>query len=67
MDEPVASIEARAALFRAEMAALPNWSDTVVVCHWGFIMAMTGQNLQNGQHIRVDPTGPAPTSVPWKG
>ena len=29
----------RAALFRAEMAALPDWSDTLVVSHWGFILS----------------------------
>ena len=32
----------RAALFRAEMAALPDWSDTLVVSHWGFILSLTG-------------------------
>ena len=38
-EEPASSTERRAAVFRGEMAALPDWADTVVVCHWGFIMA----------------------------
>ena len=50
----------RAALFRAEMAALPDWSDTLVVSHWGFIRALTGDSLGNGEWRRCDPTAPAP-------
>ena len=43
VEEPADQVLARAALFRAEMAALPDWSDTLVVCHWGFIMSLTGR------------------------
>ena len=32
----------------AELAALPDWSDTVVVSHWGFILCLTGQSVMNG-------------------
>ena len=60
VEEPDHQIEARAALFRAEMAALPEWQDTLVVSHWGFILAMTGQRMMNGEWLRCDPTGPAP-------
>ena len=56
-------MEARAALFRAEMAALPDWRDTLVVSHWGFILAMTGERLMNGEWLRCDPTGPAPENI----
>jgi len=66
VEEPLASTEARAALFRAEMAALPDWAETVVVCHWGFIMALTGQSLANGQWMRIDPNHPAPERIPWR-
>ena len=45
----------RAALFRAEMAALPDWSDTLVVSHWGFILSLTGKSVTNGQWLRCDP------------
>lgn len=65
-EEPADQVEARAALFRAEMAALPDWADTLVVCHWGFIMALTGLSVQNGDWLRLDPTAAAPTEVSWR-
>jgi glucosyl-3-phosphoglycerate phosphatase len=65
-EEPADQIEARAALFRAEMAALPEWRDTLVVSHWGFILCMTGQSVMNGQWLRCDPTGPGPERIVWK-
>ena len=42
------------------MAALPDWRETLVVSHWGFILAMTGERVDNGQWLRCDPTEPAP-------
>ncbi len=66
VDEPGASIIGRAALFRAEMAALADWSDSLVVSHWGFILCMTGQSVMNGNWLRCDPTGPAPAEVVWR-
>lgn len=65
-DEPAHSVIARAAAFRREMAARPDWSDTLVVSHWGFILCMTGQNAANGQWLRCDPTGPAPDEIIWR-
>ena len=64
IEEPDHQVEARAALFRAEMAALPEWRDTLVVSHWGFILAMTGERLMNGQWLRCDPTAPPPQHLP---
>ncbi len=66
IEEPEPEVRARAALFRAEMAALPAWRDTVVVAHWGFILAMTGVSVQNGQWLDCDPTKPAPENIVWK-
>lgn len=66
VEEPDHEIEARAALFRAEMAALPGWQDTVVVSHWGFILAMTGQRIMNGEWLYCDPTAPAPERIVWR-
>ena len=60
------SVIARAALFRAEMAALPDWSDTLVVSHWGFILSLTGTSVANGQWLRYDPNTPAPAEIVWK-
>ena len=65
-EEPADQVEGRAGLFRAEMAALDDWAHTLVVSHWGFIMALTGLSVTNGQILRVDPTAPGPALVPWK-
>ncbi|WP_043835216.1 histidine phosphatase family protein [Muricoccus aerilatus] len=59
------SILSRARLFRSEMRERPDWPHTVVVCHWGFIMAMTGLSVMNGQWLRVDPTEDGPLTVSW--
>lgn len=66
IEEPDHQVEARAALFRAEMAALPDWRDTLVVSHWGFILAMTGERAMNGEWRRCDPTAPAPAEIVWR-
>lgn len=65
MPEAAESVIDRAALFRAEMAALPDWADALVVSHWGFILAFTGVSVANGQWLRCDPTAPAPVSIDW--
>ncbi len=65
-EEPADQVLARAALFRGEMASLPDWQHTLVVAHWGFILAMTGQSVANGTWLRCDPTEPALTEVSWK-
>jgi broad specificity phosphatase PhoE len=66
IEEPEEFIMDRARLFRAEMAALPDWADTLVVSHWGFILSMTGERLVNGQSLRCDPTVPGPVEVAWR-
>ena len=66
VEEPTDSIIARAALFRAEMQALPDWNRTVVVSHWGFILSLTGERINNGEWLRYDPTGPAPAEIVWR-
>ena len=65
-EEPVAEARARALRFRREMAALPDWSATLVISHWGFILALTGQQLANGAWLRHDPAAPlaAPSPEP---
>ena len=65
IEEPDHQVEARAALFRAEMAALPDWRDTLVVSHWGFILAMTGERLMNGEWLRCDPAQ-EPGPIVWR-
>ena len=57
---------ARAERFRGEMAALPDWRTTLVVSHWGFLLALSGASLENGTFRHIDPrvrlTGP----VVWR-
>jgi broad specificity phosphatase PhoE len=66
IEEPAGSVIGRAAMFRAEMAALTDWSDTLVVSHWGFILCMTGQSVMNGAWLRCDPTGSPPEQIIWR-
>lgn len=66
IEEPAASVVGRAALFRAEMAALPDWADTLVISHWGFILSMTGKSLTNGEWLRCDPNKSAPEEIIWR-
>jgi broad specificity phosphatase PhoE len=49
------SVQMRAKLFVAEMRQAPAWEHTMVVSHWAFILALTGQSLDNGAWIRFDP------------
>jgi len=66
IEEPADSVIGRAALFRAEMAALTDWSDTLVVSHWGFILSLTGKSLMNGEWLRYDPNGEPPEQIVWR-
>lgn len=66
IEEPADSVIARAQLFRDEMAALPDWSETLVVSHWGFILTMTGTSAMNGDWLRCDPTSPPPAQITWR-
>lgn len=64
--EPHDSVIARASRFRSAQAELSDWSATLVVCHWGFIMAMTGISVTNGAWLICDPTQPPPTAISWR-
>jgi broad specificity phosphatase PhoE len=66
IEEPAEAVQARAVLFRAEVGALPDWSDTVVVSHWGFILCLTGQSVMNGTWLRCDPNAPPPAELVWR-
>lgn len=54
------SVLTRARRFRQAMAARADWQATVVVSHWGFIRALTGHPLPNGQSVRLDPRAAHP-------
>jgi glucosyl-3-phosphoglycerate phosphatase len=64
--EPENAVIGRAHLFRAEMAALTDWSDTLVVSHWGFILACTGTSVMNGEWVRHDPSEPPVQEIVWR-
>ena len=49
------SVDSRAAAFRAEMLLTPQWATTLVVSHWAFLLALTGQSFENGEWARFDP------------
>ncbi len=50
--EPDHLFAARTTVFGARMAEDPDWAHTLVVCHWGFIHAVTGCSLSNGEWVR---------------
>jgi broad specificity phosphatase PhoE len=52
--ETEASVAQRAAAFRAAMATDPEAATTLVVSHWGFLLALTGESLLNGEWRRLD-------------
>ncbi len=64
-EETAEVIIARAARFRAQMKGRNDWADTLVVSHWGFILALTGQSVTNGTWLRCDPHAPAPETIVW--
>ena len=64
--ESAESVIARADAFRARMAANPAWQDTLVVSHWGFLLALSGRSIENGRWLRIDPTEPLREPIIWK-
>lgn len=51
-EEPHDAFAARVAAFEAEITARHDWAQVLVVCHWGFIRALTGRSLMNGEWLR---------------
>ena len=64
--ESESQVISRASQFRAKMAADPHWRHTIVVSHWGFILALTGVSVQNGEWLRYDPLTQAPANIVWR-
>jgi broad specificity phosphatase PhoE len=46
---------ARADAFRRLMAARDDAHTTLLVSHWAFILALTGESLENGELLEYDP------------
>jgi broad specificity phosphatase PhoE len=53
--ETPASVDERARRFLAEMRDGDAWETTLVVSHWAFLLALTGESLENGQWIQLGP------------
>ncbi|MGH7120287.1 MAG: histidine phosphatase family protein [Acetobacteraceae bacterium] len=64
--EPRDDVVGRAARFRTEMAQDAEAERYLVISHWGFILALTGQSVQNGVWLRCDPAAAAPVALIWK-
>ncbi|HUA78287.1 MAG TPA: histidine phosphatase family protein [Acetobacteraceae bacterium] len=62
--ESEVEVNDRAARFCAEVAAGPDAEACLVITHWGFILALTGQRVPNGDWLRYDLTTPAGTPAP---
>lgn len=60
------SVIERAGRFRTAMAGAPHHEETLVVSHWGFLLALTGRSLENGCWLHVDPAAPPPASIVWR-
>ena len=64
--ESEAGVVSRAERFRAEMATLPDWRTTLVVSHWGFLLALCGVSLENGTFRHVDPHARLAGPLVWR-
>jgi broad specificity phosphatase PhoE len=64
--ETTAATVGRADAFRAMMAERDDSATTLLVSHWGFILALTGASLDNGEILEYDPRVPAPPEVIWR-
>lgn len=56
----------RARAFQALMQSREDAKHTLLVSHWGFILALTGVSVANGQWIEFDPADKAPDQIIWR-
>jgi broad specificity phosphatase PhoE len=57
---------ARANAFRAQMAAREDNATTLLISHWAFILALTGESITNGEILQYDPENDAPPRIDWE-
>jgi broad specificity phosphatase PhoE len=55
----------RADAFRRYVAAAADSTTTLLVSHWAFILALTGESLANGEILEYDPRSAAPGELRW--
>jgi broad specificity phosphatase PhoE len=63
--ETLESTIARADAFRALMAARNDSATTLLVSHWAFILALSGQSLSNGELFEYEPKT-KPERIDWE-
>lgn len=56
---------ARADAFRTLMADRDDSATTLLISHWGFILALTGISVMNGEILEYDPKSRAPERIVW--
>ncbi|MDE2239026.1 MAG: histidine phosphatase family protein [Rhodospirillales bacterium] len=64
--ESEAEIVARAEAFRADMRRRKDEHTTLLVSHWGFILALTGISVGNGEWIEFHPAMERPGRISWQ-
>ena len=64
--EPEEVVIGRADAFRETMAAREDAETTLLVSHWAFILALTGQSVGNGEMIRYDPRIVPKERLEWR-
>lgn len=64
--ESLEQVVERAAVFRALMARSPQSASTLLVSHWAFILALTGESVDNGQILEYDPLSAPPGHLDWE-
>lgn len=62
VESPESAVE-RADEFRALMAARADSATTLLISHWAFILALTGQSIQNGEILEYDPRESRPRGI----
>ncbi len=55
MIESHTSLQRRCAEFRRRASVRPDRAELAVVSHWGFIRCLTGLELANAEHVRLEP------------
>lgn len=57
---------ARADAFRASVRDRGDNETILLVSHWGFLLALTGISMTNGEVLRYDPCAAAPGEISWR-
>lgn len=65
-EESEAETIRRAQAFQRLMQQRDDADTTLLVSHWGFLLALTGQSLTNGTWTTYDPAADAPASINWR-